>query len=109
VDVRAELGAVVQHSYVDYSWTTAADVTVRRAISPRVGVFGHGSGEIFGVDGTIATRGAQKGGLLEGGLRFEGRAGVLELFAGYERRIDADPLDLSPQHWGIAGFRLLSK
>jgi len=31
------------------------------------------------------------------------------LFAGYEKRVDADPVDRLPQHWGLAGFRLLSR
>ena len=39
----------------------------------------------------------------------DGRAGVLELFAGYERRIDADPLDFQPHNWALAGFRLLAR
>jgi len=34
---------------------------------------------------------------------------ALELFAGGERRLDADPLDRQAHSWGIAGFRLLSR
>jgi hypothetical protein len=33
----------------------------------------------------------------------------MELFAGIEKRFDADPLDRQPQHWVLAGFRLLSR
>jgi hypothetical protein len=33
----------------------------------------------------------------------------MELFAGVERRIDADPLDRQTHQWAIAGFRLLSR
>ena len=109
LDARAEAGSVIQRSLVDYAWTANVDLVIRRKLRPRVGVFGHGSGVVFGVDGTIANRSSQTGGLVEGGVRFEGRAGTLELFAGFERRIDADPLDLLPRRWGIAGFRLLSK
>jgi hypothetical protein len=34
---------------------------------------------------------------------------VLEVFAGYEKRVDADPLDRLSQRWALLGFRLLSK
>lgn len=27
---------------------------------------------------------------------------------GFERRVDADPLDLAPRPWALAGFRLVS-
>ena len=29
--------------------------------------------------------------------------------SGYEKRIDADPLDRQPQHWGTAGFRIINR
>ncbi len=108
-DTRADAGAITQHSYVDYVWTADLDLWIRRALSPRVGVFAHGYGEMFGVDGTVGNRGSQRGGRAEAGVRFNGKAGAIELFAGIERRIDADPTDFVPERWGIAGFRLLSK
>jgi hypothetical protein len=33
----------------------------------------------------------------------------MELFAGVERRVDADPLDRLPKEWALAGFRLVSR
>lgn len=109
VDARAEAGSVLQRSQVDYAWTAGADVMVRRQVRPRVGVFAHGCGELIGVDTSIGNRETQKGGRLEGGVRFDGRVGAIELFAGFERRIDADPFKRVPVRWGIAGFRLLGK
>ena len=108
VDVEGELGQAVQHSYVDYRWLGEAHVLVRRPINERVGVFGHGTGQFFGVDETVAKRGTQAGGLVEAGIRVRGRAGVVEVFLGYEKRVDADPLDRLSQRWGLLGFRLLS-
>jgi hypothetical protein len=108
VDLKAAGGGIVQHSYVDYRWTADADVLLRRPIQPRLGLFVHLSGEMFGVDGSVPDRGTQDGGLAEAGLRIDGRGGALELFAGVERRLDADPLDRQAHRWGIAGFRLLS-
>jgi hypothetical protein len=63
---------------------------------------------MFGVDGS-GNRSTQTGGRLEAGVRFNGRAGALELFAGFERRVDADPLDFLAQRWAVAGFRLVGR
>jgi len=109
VDLEVEGGKAVQHSYVDYTWLGQANVLVRRPITGRVGVFGHGTGQVFAVDPAVANRGTQTGGLFEVGLRVTGRAGALEVFAGYEKRVDGDPLDRQSQRWGLAGFRLLSR
>ena len=109
VDVDLEGGRAVQHSYVDYTWLGEMQVLVRHPVNERVGVFAHGSGQAFAVNETVARRGAQAGGLVEAGVRLTGRAGVLEIFAGYEKRVDGDPLDRVSQRWGLAGFRLLSR
>jgi hypothetical protein len=109
IDTRADAGPVVQHSSVDYRWTADLDLRVRRSLTSRVGVFAHGYGEVFGINAALSNRPSQTGGLAEAGVRFNGRAGALELFAGVERRIDAVPEPPLAERWGIAGFRLLSK
>lgn len=109
VDAVATGGKVVQHSFVDYSWTGELDLLVRRQVSRRVGVFAHGIGEGYLVDETIAHRDRQLGGRVEVGLRVGGRVGAIELFAGAERRVDADPTDRIARDWALAGFRLVSK
>jgi hypothetical protein len=112
VDADLEGGAVVQHSTVDYRWIGELNLVVRGPLSPRVGAFLQGSAQIIGVDDTVDPkhpRGTQVGGLGEAGLRFNGRGAALELFAGFEQRVDADPLVAGSQHWGLAGFRLLSR
>lgn len=108
LDIRADAGKALQRAYVDYTWTGAVDATIRQALSSRVGVFGHVFGETYGVVPRIARRGLQQGGRVEGGVRVSGRGGALELFAGYERVVDADPLDRQPRRWAFAGFRLTS-
>jgi hypothetical protein len=103
-------GRVVQHADVDYQWNANFDIVVRRAINRGVGVFAHGSGELFTVDPAIRGRvDTQHSGRFEGGVRFDGRGGALELFAGVEHRLDADPHDYLPVTWGIMGFRMVSK
>ena len=109
VDVDVEGGRTIQHSYVDYTWLGEAQLLVRHPVNERVGIFAHGSGQAFAVNEALAKRGAQAGALVEAGVRLTGRAGVLEIFAGYEKRVDADPLDRLSQRWGLVGFRLLSR
>lgn len=109
VDVVASGGKIVQNSYVDYTWNGELDLMIRRPITPRYGVFAHGFGNGFLVDQAIANRGTQLGGLVEVGVRVNGRAGALELFAGAEQRVDADPIDRIARRWALAGFRLVSK
>ncbi len=109
LDVNVDGARVVQKAFVDYSWIGQADVVLRRTLSPRAGVFVHGMGQTFGVDPLLARRERQTGGLVEGGVRLEGSGAAMELFAGYERRVDADAIDRRPQHWAMAGFRLLGR
>ena len=109
VDVDLEGGRAVQHSYVDYTWLGEVQLLVRRPVADHAGVFVHGAGQAFAVNEIVAKRGAQAGGRVEAGVRVTGRAGVLEVFAGYEKRVDADPLDRLSRRWALAGFRLLSR
>jgi hypothetical protein len=106
VDVNLDISGVVQQSFVDYTWISGLEVQVRHDVSRQVGVFAHASGQLYGVD---TGRGQQRGGMVEAGVRLRGGGGVLELFLGIERRVDAYPLDRVPKDWGLAGFRLLSR
>lgn len=109
ISVRLDFGRAIQHADVDYQWMGGGDLVVRQRIGPRAGVFGRAAGEFVTVDETMKHRGTQTGARLEGGVRLEGRAAALELFAGFERRLDADPVDYQPQQWVFGGFRILSK
>jgi len=109
IDADLDVGRAVQHSFVDYTWIAGLDLLIRRPLTEHAGLFAHGSGQMFAVDGSVPNRGTQTGGMVEAGVRLTGRAGALELFAGIERRVDAYPLERVPQRWGLAGFRLLSR
>ena len=108
LDVRAELGKVIARADVDYSWTAALDLTLRRPVNPIASWFGRAAGQLIGVNDYL-NRGSQRGGRVEGGLRIVGDGGALELMAGVERVIDADPFERLPRHWVYAGFRLVTK
>jgi hypothetical protein len=109
VDVDVEGGRVVQHSYVDYTWVGEVNLLIRRSLGARTGVFARGFGQLIGIDETVAKRGTQAGGLVEAGVRINGRGGALELFGGIEQRVDAEPVKFESRHWALAGFRLLSR
>jgi hypothetical protein len=109
VDLDVEGGRIMQHSFVDYTWLGEVDALVRHPISPRIGLFGMARLQLFGVDEVVAGRGTQTGAVIEGGVRLGGRGGIMELYLGYENRVDAYPLDRIPQHWGLAGLRLVSR
>jgi hypothetical protein len=103
-----ELLRATQPAFVDYGWIARAAATYRRPVSARLGLFAMGSGEVFGVDDAIRGRDRVCGGRLEGGLRIDGDRAALELFLGYERRVDAFPTDRFRVRWVTAGFRILS-
>ena len=109
IDLNVDAARIVQNAQVDYTWIGQVDVLVRRSLTPRVGAYVQGAGQIFGVNPLLAGRMRQTGGMGEAGIKLNGRAGAIELFAGYERRVDASPLGRQPLHWGKAGFRLVNR
>ncbi len=112
LDADVEGGWVNQHSFVDYRWFGELHLRVRHPINPLVGVFVRGDGQLFGVDETMYNRGTQYGGLGEAGVRINGRGAALEIFGGFERRLDAYPTILnadSAAQWALAGIRVVNR
>jgi hypothetical protein len=108
IDARASLRGVFMKSSVDYSWELDAGVRTDVNVAPRVGLLAAANIRYLGVDGSLE-RGNQTGYIFEGGVRFEGRAGAIELFLAGERRIDPYPVEVGTAQWLKAGFRLLSR
>lgn len=109
VDLRAGAGWVIGRAYVDYQWTADVSMLARRQVRPATGVYVQASGELIGVDTERSDRPLQKGGRVEVGLRIEGHRAALDVFAGFERRIDAYLLERTAYDWPFAGFRLASR
>ena len=109
IDVDAELSRVVAKAWADYTWIGELNLSVRHPLNEHVAMFAQGSGKLFAVDGTVPNRSMQTGGVAEAGVRLKGTGGVLELFAGIEKRVDAYELEFASQRWVLAGFRLLSR
>ena len=109
IELRGDLRKVIARAYVDYTWFGDVDVTVRRPLSPRVGLYSRVLGQYTWMDPSVTGRDGQSSGRVEAGVRLSGTGGAVQLFAGAERVIDADQLDRQPQQWAFAGFRLLGK
>jgi hypothetical protein len=109
LDVDAELTRVVARAFVDYNWIGELGLSLRHPLNGRVAVFAQGAARMFTVDGSVPNRSTQTGGVAEAGIRLKGTGGVLELFAGVEKRVDAYELQRDPERWVLAGFRLLSR
>lgn len=98
----------VQHALVDYRWQAIGTGRVQVGVKSRTSWFADGNLQVMGVDGS-AHRGTQHGYDTDTGVRFDGNAGVIELFVGVERRIDPYPVEFGSATWFKAGFRLVSR
>ena len=107
VEFHGNLRKVIARAYVDYTWMADLDLIVKNDWRPKVGLYGRSYGQIITVDKTIAGRSNQPGGRVEAGVQLNGVKGVMQLFVGAERVIDADQLDRLPRRWAFVGFRLL--
>jgi hypothetical protein len=108
-DITVGGGRMIEHSRVDYTWTGNADLLIRKAVTQRVGTFARATGETFGVNHDLFQRDHLNAGKAEAGVRLNGAGGGVELFGGFERRIDADPLDNQVRNWALVGFRFVSR
>jgi hypothetical protein len=109
VDAEVSFGFAGQQAFVDYDWMSEARVVWRRPISERWSFMSIGTGLLVGVDEEVAGRPNLCGGRIEGGVRVAGSRAALELFAGYERRVDAFPTDRFRVRMFTAGFRIVSR
>jgi len=107
LEPRVDIRGVVEHSFVDYQWEVDGGVHARYPFARHIALVGDADLRLVGVDGS-QDRGTQTGVRGEGGVRFQGKAGAIELFVAGERRIDPYPLEFGTMTWFSAGFKLLS-
>jgi hypothetical protein len=108
VDGEIEISRAMQQAYVDYSWISRAKLSWWRPLTPAVALRVRATGEVVGVKHGVVRDERVCGGRIEGHLQFRGRAAILEVFAGYERRIDAYPTDRFRVRWFTAGARVVT-
>ena len=109
IDVSLDYARVVQHTFVDYTWTSQLTIRLDRPLRPRAHLFASGSGGFVGVDRSVLNRGPQTGVHAEGGVHFLAERAGVDLFAAFERRIDGYPTSREPSSWFELGFRLRSQ
>ena len=98
----------VTRSFVDYAAEVGGGLDLRYAFGPHAALIAHGDAYWLLVDQGVSARDHQQGGRIEGGVRLSGSRGAVDLFVGYERRVDADPFEFLSHSWLLFGFRLLS-
>ena len=101
-----EYGHVVQHTFVDYSWTSQLTIRFERTFESDARLFASGSAGLVGVDPSVLHRDSQSGGRVEGGMRLPPRRAALEIYAAWERRVDAYPTSRQPGSWAEFGARI---
>ena len=109
VSGEIEFGWAMQQGFVDYQWTSELDLLWRYPFSDRLEWVGRGEGGVIGTMDEPGGRPRICGGRLEGALRINGHAAAIEVFAAYERRMDAFPTDRFRVRFTAIGFRLVSK
>jgi hypothetical protein len=106
VSTRYQAAVAVQQAFVDYTWTTDVRFGVHHALTDRVGLIASAEGGFVGVDRLRFDRGRQCGAAMEGGVRLIGERASLDVFAGYERRVDGFPTERLRVRMFTVGFRL---
>src|SRR5262245_38475222 len=109
VDISADYGRIVQHTFVDYRWTSQLTVRIDRALSARTRVFANGSAGLVGVDRNVLGRERRHGTRIETGVGVLGPRAALNLFAAHERRVDAYPSSRDAGSWLEFGVSLSSR
>jgi hypothetical protein len=99
----------IVRSSVDYDGQFGGSSTIEAPLASRAAAIGRGVLTVMPVDGDIAGRDRQWGTRLEGGVRLAGDAAAVELVLGYERRIDAHPLEAAALDWFFLGFRFVTR
>jgi hypothetical protein len=108
VEGEIEVSRAMQQAYVDYDWISRARVSWRRPVTRVAALHATATGEVIGVKHGVVRNERVCGGRIEGGVQFRGRAATLEVFGGYERRIDAYPTDRFRVRWFTAGARIVT-
>jgi len=106
IDITLEYGRIVQHTFVDYAWTSQLTIRLDRTIRSSTHLFASGSGGFVGVDDAVLNRRRQTGARGEGGVHVVAQRATVDVFAAYERRVDGYPTSREPSSWVEVGFRL---
>ena len=108
IDAWARGMGTVGRAGVDYRGQFEGHVHATRPVSARLAIIAGAYGVIAPVEVDTFGRTTRNGGRAEGGVRLRAGAAALDLFAAWERRIDALTLDPDTSSWAHFGFRLVA-
>ncbi len=111
VNIRTSVRALktIEHSMqLDYAGEVSGSLEVTAPVNGRVDLYTDMTSVVVPVDAGVFNRDTRVGGLIEGGFRVRYSGASLELYGGWERRIDADPIELKTEDWGLVGFRIVT-
>jgi hypothetical protein len=109
VTVGAQAARTVQAAFVDYTWLLGTGIDATHRFSRRGALVARADVAPILVDRTVAGRTTQVAISVEGGLRLLGSAAAMELFAGWQRRVDPWPLERSTAGFPVVGFRFVNR
>ena len=75
-------------------------------LNARLAIIGAADGVVAPVEREMFERGARRGGRLSGGVRIPSAAGAVDLYAGWEQRMDAGQFTRETTRWMQAGVRM---
>ena len=110
-DVRASIRAlktVERSPQVDYEGEIAGFLRFASPLRGPGTLYVDLTAVVVPVDASVFERGTRSGAHIVGGLRIGYSGAALELYGGWERRIDADPIALETESWGLLGFRVVT-
>lgn len=106
LDAGVRAMGTTERAGVDYTaqieWYGALEVP----LNPRLSFIGLADGVVAPVEREMFGRGARRGGRLSGGVRLPAPAGAIDLYAGWEQRIDAGQFARDTTRWAHAGIRV---
>ena len=91
---------------VDYTAQIEWYGALEAPLNPRLSFIAAADGVVAPVEREIFGRGAQRGGRLSAGVRLPAPAGAIDLYAGWEQRIDAGQFTRDTTRWLRAGIRV---
>ena len=109
ISSHLHLAKMIETAYVDYRWEGAGGGRADYRLNRYISLLGSAVFDVISVDPARFGRSTQVGARAEGGVHIKGSGAAVEMFVAFDRRIDADPIDITPRNWVLLGFRLLPR
>ena len=106
LDAGVRALGTTERSGVDYTAQIEWYGALEAPLNERLSIIGAAEGVVAPVEREMFGRGARRGGRLSGGVRLPAPAGAIDLYAGWEQRIDAGQFARDTPRWLHAGIRV---